>query len=160
MKTIGTPFLEFLLFISVSFLVPFVSGCRLCPKRDRAETRSNKEEEYIDPFTQLVITPYPEKMPQYKKDTANFILELVENLSPQEEDLLSRPTHIVCVFVIDTTGALVGPRIEGKNVNDCSLFENNLLNTVSSMQFWTRGYKNDVPINTLITCPIYLDYRE
>lgn len=111
----------------------------------------------IDEITKLSVYSYVENMPQYKGGQMDLLHDFSSVFQHRFKKDEMIQTNTVVMFVIDTTGALVGERIYGKAPDDLTGFERDVLIAIYSLQSWTCGRINGSNVNVLMTFPIHID---
>ena len=117
------------------------------------------EEPVTDEFTMLPVFLNVDKQPKYKDGMMSLLEDFSSSFHHNYQDDEIIQTSVNVIFVIDTTGALIGERIKGKDSEDLTSFEKDVLNTIHALQSWTCGQINGKKVNVRVSFPIHVEPR-
>lgn len=122
-------------------------------------TKHLSEQPIIDEITMLPVYFHAEEMPRYKEGRMSLLKDFSSLFQHhfKENEIIQTSANVV--FVIDTTGKLIGERIEGKCNDDLTDFERDVLNTIQALQPWTCGRINGNSVNVRMSFPVRVEPR-
>lgn len=99
-----------------------------------------------------------ETPPKYK-GSDSFIQDFMSNYSFEYEQGEMIQSGFVIQFVIDKKGNLLGARIAGKNADELTRVETEILKTLSLLQGWIPAQNKGKNVNVLVTTRINIAFR-
>lgn len=120
--------------------------------------RDNTKTFYYDPIVCDTVYLLVEEMPVYKSGEIDFISDFITGLQYNytPDDDLQTTFHVK--FVIDKIGRLVNPEIEGKTHDELTPLDSACINSLSTLQNWSYGKNEGVPVNVLCKRLIRVDF--
>ena len=113
----------------------------------------------MDDVTMLPVYVYAEEMPKYKDGRMSLLNDFSSLFQHHFKEYEMIQTSATVVFVIDTTGTLIGERIKGKYNDDLTDFERDVLKTIHALQSWTCGRINGNNVNVRMSFPVHVEPR-
>lgn len=142
---------------NILFLCIFFLGSCI---HNREKERSRGLCPYYDEVSQLYVYEFADNPPMYAGGQSKMGLDFISCFHHDYTPLDLNNTRITLVFVIDSTGTLVGERIENKVNNDLTSLEKDALHAIKQLQTWSCGEIDGKPVNVIMSYPINLDFRE
>lgn len=150
-KFLAHRFVVFSFFVLCVFVIILIS-CR--------RYTSVSETFYYDSVLCDTVYLLVEDMPVYKKGEMDFVSDFNKGLQYDFTPTDGLQTSVSIKFVVDKKGRLMNPQIEGKTHDELTPLDTACLRSLSTMQEWSYGKKDGVPVNVLCKRIIRVDFRQ